>query len=110
MASLLRPHRGTCSEASKTEAYELNYNLSPMFLSKYRKQTAKFIRLPTRSEDHHNKRQKPPHRINFCHKNMHFYGFLNRKLKMSSIKIKEGRIIRTLHVMMDEKTELEVRS
>jgi len=102
MASLLRTHRGTWSEASRTEAYELNYSLSLMFLSKYRKQTAKFLRLHTRSGNHRNKRQKPPHRSNFCPKNMHFYGFLNKKLIKSNKKIKGRRIKRALPVTMNE--------
>ena len=40
---------------------------------------------------------------------MHFYGFLNRKLRKSSIKVKGRRIIRALHVTMDEKLNLKWR-
>jgi len=105
MASLLRPHRGTCSEASRNEAFELNYSLSPMYISKYRKQTVKLLRLPTCKRNHRNKRQKPPHRSNLCPKNMSFFGFLNKKLKKS--KIKGRRIIGTLPVTMNEKLNLK---
>jgi len=94
----------THSKASRTEAYELNYSLSPMFLSKCRKQTAKLLSLLTCSGNHSYKRQKPPRRSNFYPKNMRFYGFLNRKLRNSSIKIKGRRIIRTLPVTINEIT------
>jgi len=50
---LLLPHRGTHPEAIRTEAYELNYRLSRMFLSKYKKQTTKLLRLPTNGRNHH---------------------------------------------------------
>jgi len=78
-----------------------------MFLSKYRKQTTKLLRLPTRSGNHRNKQQKPPRRSNFYPKNMCFYGFLNRKLKKSNVKLKGRRIIRTLPVMVGEKLDLK---
>jgi len=54
-----------------------NYNLSPMFLSNYRKQTAKLQE--TIVPNGRNNRVG----VNFHPKNIHFYGFLNRKLKKS---------------------------
>jgi len=38
---------------------------------------------------------------------MHFYGFLNRKLKKSSVKIKGKDVIRELLVTMDEEMDLK---